>query len=246
MFWSDQHWFDLPPWLLEDCSRSSSCSTLSSLLAKFLAAANTFLGRSHPPPKMPWPSFGCGRDRNSSIGSSWLSTQWMQFTGQDSTASCPYTQNLIDQLISKSTTWYLCWVGKQNQTTWICCCRSPNWISTCALPRTSSMANVLEAWCTHSLHPFCDAPELVVIRNHVLRTEMLMVVHTYALVLIYKETLASHRPIPGAISIPSVTTSKAGPTLAISVPGKVPHQYLVCLVQQQCVVMTLNIKIPDF
>jgi len=95
---------------------------------------------------------------------------------------------------------------------------------------------------------FFDAPELVVICNHVLRTEMLMVVHTYALVLIYKETLASHRPIPGAISIPSVTTSKAGPTLAISVPGKVPHQYLVCLVlvQQQCVVMTLNIKIPDF
>uniref|UniRef100_A0A0A9HAX9 Uncharacterized protein n=1 Tax=Arundo donax TaxID=35708 RepID=A0A0A9HAX9_ARUDO len=46
-----------------------------------------FRGLSHPPPKMPWPSFGCGRDRNSSTGSSWLSTQWIQFTGQDSTAT---------------------------------------------------------------------------------------------------------------------------------------------------------------
>ena len=113
--------------------------------------------------------------------------------------------------------------------------------------------NVVHGKCPRSMMhafptSFFDAPELVVIRNHVLRTEMLMVVHTYALVLIYKESLASHRAIPGAISIPSVTTSEAGPSLAISMPGKVPHQYLVCLVlvQQQCVVMTLNIKIPDF
>ncbi|BAS97769.1 Os06g0474833 [Oryza sativa Japonica Group] len=67
----------------------SCCSSLWSLLVKLLAAANTSRGLSHPPPNTPCASFCCGRARNSSTASSSLITQWMQFTGHDSTATCP-------------------------------------------------------------------------------------------------------------------------------------------------------------
>jgi hypothetical protein len=48
---------------------------------------------------------------------------------------------------------------------------------------------------------------------------------TYAFVLVNKESLASHRPIPRTEPLPSVTAPKARPTLdtSISTPGTIPH-----------------------
>jgi hypothetical protein len=66
---------------------------------------------------------------------------------------------------------------------------------------------------------------------------------TYAFVLVHKESLASHRPIPRTVPFPSVNAPKASYTLAI-IPGTIPHQHFICLVQQQRVVMTLNNKLP--
>jgi hypothetical protein len=68
---------------------------------------------------------------------------------------------------------------------------------------------------------------------------------TYAFVLVHKESLASHRAIPRTVALPSVNAPNASTTLA-SIPGTIPHQHFIRLVQQQCVVMTLNKKLPQF
>lgn len=57
-------------------------------LSKYFAAMKTLAGLSQPCPNIPYPSLSWGRIKYSSTGSSSFSTQWMQFTGHDSTDTC--------------------------------------------------------------------------------------------------------------------------------------------------------------
>lgn len=62
-----------------------SCSCRFSCLVKALAAINTLAGISQPPPNTPYPFLGSGCIKYSNTSSSSFSTQYMQFTGHDST-----------------------------------------------------------------------------------------------------------------------------------------------------------------
>ena len=125
-----------------------SCSCRSSCLVKALAAINTLAGISQPPPNTPYPFLGSGCIKYSNTSSSSFSTQYMQFTGHDSTETYKNEtkMTLFGVLLSFISTDLLSF-------TWIFLSLSPYWTFTRARPRVSSMVNVLLALCTHSLHP---------------------------------------------------------------------------------------------
>ncbi|KAG7033103.1 hypothetical protein SDJN02_07156, partial [Cucurbita argyrosperma subsp. argyrosperma] len=61
---------------------------LDGCWVKALAAMKTLAGISQPPPNTPYLSLGSGCIRYSNTASSSFSTQYMQFTGHDSTETC--------------------------------------------------------------------------------------------------------------------------------------------------------------
>lgn len=88
-----EHKWNVLPVLGLDPPAACCCSCLLNALA----AMKTFAGLSQPPPNTPYPFFGWGWIRNSSTGNSSLSTQWMQFTGHESTETWKFMNHPSDK-----------------------------------------------------------------------------------------------------------------------------------------------------
>jgi hypothetical protein len=101
-----------------------------SCLVKDLGAINTFAGLSQPPPITPYPSFGWGWIRNSNTANSSLSTQWMQFTGHESTDTCKFHFRVVIHKVMGETFLEECYKLHFYSITIISCrCDSANQLS---------------------------------------------------------------------------------------------------------------------